>query len=84
MPQDIGPSVALSCTNLSLQQELDEVLNRRQSVEKEVMSLVGNWLLLQLLPFILEEGACEGVVLSWIDITRLKTIELTLQAEHHF
>jgi two-component system CheB/CheR fusion protein len=87
MPQDIGPSVthlALPCTNLSLPQELDDVLNRRPRVEKEAMSLAGNWLLLRLLPFISEEGACEGVVLSLIDITRLKTIELALHAEHHF
>jgi two-component system CheB/CheR fusion protein len=72
MPQDIGHSVthlALPFNNISLHQDLDDILNRHQSVEKEVVSLSGNWFLLRLLPFISEEGACDGVSLSsmpWI------------------
>lgn len=87
MPQDIGCSInhlSLPFADLSLRQDVDDVLERQQGVEKEVVSGEGDWFLLRLLPFMSEEGACEGVVLSLIDITRLKTTEAVLQEERRF
>ena len=49
-----------------------------------MVSSAGDWFLLRLLPFMSEAGACEGVVLSLVDITRLKTTEAVLQAERRF
>ncbi len=84
---DIGRPVdhlALPFAGLSLRQEMDAVMVQQQGVEKEVVSGKGDWFLLRLLPFVSEEGTCEGIVLSVTDITRLKTAEAVLQDECAF
>ncbi len=84
--QDIGRPIdhlALPFTDIgnALRQDMDDVMVQQRVVEKEVISGEGHWFVLRLSPYMSEERRCEGVVLSLIDITRLKTAEERLQEE---
>jgi two-component system CheB/CheR fusion protein len=55
--------------DVRLQQDLDLVLERLQSIEREVQSDAGRWYLMRLLPYRTSDDHIDGVVISFLDIT---------------
>ncbi len=64
--------------HLNLRQEAETVLTNLSPVEKEVHSDSGQCFTLRILPFRTEENKIEGVVATFVDVTRLKQSEASL------
>jgi two-component system, chemotaxis family, CheB/CheR fusion protein len=60
-------------------QDIEQVFEKLQPVEREVRSTEGLWYIAKLLPYRTAEDRIEGVVLSFIDISRRKLVEQRLQ-----
>lgn len=79
LPQDIGRPLDHIAYHLSNQElmlaDVRLVLNTGTRIEKEVSTNEGQWFLKRLLPFRNEDGAVDGVVLTFTDITKLKHAE---------
>lgn len=82
---DIGRSIGIfadnfiETNNVPIFKDAELVLLSKTIVEKEVTSLNGNTFLKRITPFITKAGDDpEGVVITFIDITRLKRIEREL------
>jgi PAS domain S-box-containing protein len=79
------PSTAGPVTDFTLLARYDEfeadarqVLHKLEPLEREVAGDQGRWYLSRLLPYRIESGQVEGVVLSLIDITERKRAEQAL------
>jgi two-component system, chemotaxis family, CheB/CheR fusion protein len=80
MEHDLGrplAEVAHTLVQTDLCGDVQEVLRTGVRIEKEVQRRDGTWLLLRLLPFLIANNLCQGVVLTCIDITHLKQTEET-------
>ena len=80
LPQDIGREFSsfnheLKCKNLI--DRIEHVLRTSQSADEEIQNNAGNWYLMRLLPYY-SLGKVEGVLLTLIDITRIKKTEQQL------
>jgi two-component system CheB/CheR fusion protein len=64
-----------------LSQDIDKVLDDLQPVEREVVSTNGEWLLIKILPYRTVENAVKGIVITFVDINKLKTAQLQLKNE---
>lgn len=81
LPQDIGRPIT-GFTNLldePLIEALQQVLSNGTPVEKEIHDSEGNCYFLRILSYRISPAALDGVVLSLIDISPLKTAETRLQ-----
>jgi len=82
LPQDIGRPIDHIAYHLANQREMLEdvrqVLKNGQTLEKEELTTDGQWLLKRVLPFWTENGAIEGVVITFTDITRIKQAEQSI------
>ncbi len=81
LPQDIGRAIT-GFTNLldePLIDALQQVLISGNPIEKEIHDSDGNSYFLRILSYQISPAALEGVVLSLIDISALKTAEARLQ-----
>ena len=82
LPQDIGrPLEHIACHLESQEQMLKDVrhvLAKGQTIEKEVVTREGQWLLGRLLPFRTENKVIDGVVMTFTDISRVKSAERKL------
>ena len=81
LPQDIGRD--FSSFNHELQYEnlidkIEHVLSTEQSTDEEVQDTAGNWYLMRLLPYN-SLGSTDGVLLTLIDINRIKQTEQQLE-----
>ena len=80
LPQDIGREFSsfnheLRCKNLI--EMIDRVLQTSKPADEEIQNSAGNWYLMRLLPYY-SLGKVEGVLLTLIDITRIKKTEKQL------
>jgi len=62
-----------------LVEDVEEVLKNLGRIEKEVRTKDGTWLLMRILPYRTMENTIEGVVITFIDITRQKNAEKKLK-----
>ncbi|GEM_PF-3302405 len=76
---DVGRPVNHIADNLAgydrLAPDLKEVLDTLVPVQREVKSSDGAWCLLRILPYRTRENRIEGAVITFVDITRLKSAE---------
>ncbi|MEN1678212.1 MAG: chemotaxis protein CheB [Planctomycetota bacterium] len=80
IPQDVGRRLDTFTHNIRYDRLLEkvvQVVNTRQSIEREVQDQHENWYLLRIMPYI-TRGQVDGAVLTLIDITSLKRAELKL------
>jgi two-component system CheB/CheR fusion protein len=80
MPQDIGRPIDHIAYHLSQQEvmlaDINRVLSNGIPVEQEEKTRDNTWLLKRIMPFRTETGQVEGVVITFTDITTIKTAEL--------
>ncbi|HIJ94387.1 MAG TPA: GAF domain-containing protein [Desulfuromonadales bacterium] len=79
LPQDIGRPIDHIAYHLSQQEEMladiSRVLQNGRAVEQEEETKDNKWLLKRIMPFRTETGQIEGVVITFTDITVIKTAE---------
>ncbi|WP_243438696.1 chemotaxis protein CheB [Fundidesulfovibrio soli] len=79
LPQDIGRPIQHISSNIVDDPEM--LVNARRVLEsgtpsqKEVMTASGVWLLKRILPYRTEAGLIDGVLITFVDISRLKQAE---------
>ncbi|MEZ4598586.1 MAG: chemotaxis protein CheB [Syntrophotaleaceae bacterium] len=82
LPQDIGRPIDHIAYHLANQEQMlkdvREVLSTGKTMEKEVFTQEGQWLLKRLLPFRNENRVIDGVVMTFTDISRIKEAEQKL------
>ncbi len=83
MPQDIGRPIDHIAYHLSNQDEMlsdiHRVLADGNPLEKEEQTRDKTWLLKRIMPFRIENGQVEGVVITFTDVTSIKAAELKVQ-----
>jgi two-component system CheB/CheR fusion protein len=82
IPADVGRPLLdinskLATTDLS--GDLERVLERLNTIEREVETRDGRWHLMRLLPYRTAEDRIDGVVVTFLDITERKTAEEALR-----
>lgn len=80
IPQDVGrriDSFTHNVKNLALLDALERVLRSEEPLELEVDDAKDEWYLLRILPYF-SKGVVEGLVMTLINITSLKSAELRL------
>ena len=82
IPADVGRRL-LDITNKLITDDLaadvERVLERLQTIEREVETREGRWHLMRLLPYRTAEDRIDGVVVTFLDITQRKRAEEALQ-----
>ncbi|PYI87108.1 MAG: hypothetical protein DME26_07160, partial [Verrucomicrobia bacterium] len=79
IPSDIGRSIGDLTSNLNydqLQTDAAEVLHKLMFKEKEVQTKDGDWRQVRISPYRTTENVIAGVVITFVDINRLKKAEL--------
>jgi two-component system CheB/CheR fusion protein len=82
IPADVGrPLLDITSQLLSadLAADAERVLDRLQTIEREVETRDGRWHLMRLLPYRTAEDRIDGVVVTFLDITGRKQTENALQ-----
>lgn len=90
LPQDLGRPLnhlSLTFADERLLQDVKRVVQGGERVERELQTPSGDWFLLQIQPFLMDNGTGDGAILSFIDISDLeraqsavKDSQLLLQA----
>jgi two-component system CheB/CheR fusion protein len=82
---DIGRPFAHISNRLSQEMNLDPLIQRvqdlREAQEHELRDDNGRWYLLRMLPYRVNNGIYSGVILTFIEITRLKRTQLELMEQ---
>lgn len=81
LPQDVGRSIEAFSHNIlhdTLLQDVERVMTTETSFEKDVQDRHGKWYLLRILPY-RSKGRVDGIVITLVDITRLKRTEAELR-----
>jgi two-component system CheB/CheR fusion protein len=82
IPADVGrplPDITTRLTIDSLAEDVDTVLDRLHTIEREVQTRDGAWHLMRLLPYRTADDRIDGVVLTFVDITQRKRAEEALR-----
>ncbi|HEY0170561.1 MAG TPA: PAS domain S-box protein, partial [Pyrinomonadaceae bacterium] len=82
IPADVGRPLADLTSKLEgdgLVEDAEQVLERLRTVEREVRTRGGDWFLMRQLPYRTSEDRIEGVVLTFLDITRRMRAEESLR-----
>ena len=82
IPSDVGRPIGDLSSSLvyeQLEADATEVLRRLGSKEKEVQTKDGEWRLVRIHPYRTTENVIEGLVVTFMDITRLKKAERAAQ-----
>ena len=58
--------------------DVEEVLRNLGRVEKEILTKNDSWFLMRILPYRTVDNTIDGVVVTFIDITKQKTLETKL------
>ncbi len=85
--KDIGRSMSHFKTSLAdedLAQEAQAVLNTLVPLEREVRSLDGRWYLMRITPYRATDNFIDGVVITFIDISEVKRLELEAERARDF
>jgi two-component system, chemotaxis family, CheB/CheR fusion protein len=80
---DIGRPINHISTNIrysGLINDIEMVLRKNESIEREVELQNGLNLLLRLMPYLTQENKVEGVVISFVDITTITTLNNIIRA----
>jgi len=75
---DMGRPISDIVHNLAydnLLRDIDEILRNLGRIEKEVRSKTGQWYLMRILPYRTTENAIDGVIVTFVDISRQKKAE---------
>ncbi|QKG58166.1 PAS domain-containing protein [Hymenobacter sp. BRD128] len=87
LPGDVGRPLAHFTSSLRyehLLRDVQQVLDRLTSVETNIQTTRGEWYTLRILPYRSLDNYINGAVLTFTDITALKTLEARLQAAARF
>jgi len=82
IPSDVGRPIGDLASNLQydqLQADAAEVLRKLNSKEKEVQTRDGEWRQVRIHPYRTTENVIEGLVVTFVDINRVKLAELVAQ-----
>jgi two-component system, chemotaxis family, CheB/CheR fusion protein len=82
--QDIDHSIVnirLGIPVEDLEQPLDRVINNKESVRKEIYAGKNSWFQTRIRPYLTEEKTVGGAVLSFADISELKTLAQQVKAQ---
>ncbi|MGN6185365.1 MAG: CheR family methyltransferase [Thermoanaerobaculia bacterium] len=82
IPADVGRpllDINSKLTATELGSDLERVLERLNTIEREVETRDGHWHLMRLLPYRTAEDRIDGVVVTFLDITERKNAEAELQ-----
>jgi two-component system CheB/CheR fusion protein len=82
IPADVGRSISDIVHNLQYDELVDdvqEVLKNLGKIEKEIRTKAGNWYLIRILPYRTVENAIDGVVVTFVDISKQKRLEEQLK-----
>ena len=85
---DIGRPVSHLSSTLfdheTLTEDVRRVLDSLAPYEKEVRTVDGDWFLMRIQPYRTLENVIDGVVLTFVDILRLKRAEAVIQTERDY
>jgi two-component system CheB/CheR fusion protein len=82
IPHDVGRPVTDLSTkirDIDLGKVSRDVLKNLGAVEKEVQNLDGNWYIMHVMPYRTTENIIDGVVITFTDVTEMKTSRETLE-----
>ncbi|WP_089720363.1 ATP-binding protein [Candidatus Entotheonella palauensis] len=82
LPRDLGRPIDHITSRLEderLLQDAQQVLGTGVPIIQEVRQRPDRWMLRRLHPYRTEQGTCEGVVLTFVDVSDLKAAEAMLQ-----
>lgn len=82
IPSDIGRPISHISTNIqqdNLIDEINTVLRTKETVEKELVLSNGNMYLMRILPYIRQDKQTDGVVITFVDITAIKELDMLLK-----
>lgn len=83
MESDIGRPIEHISTNIrdySLSSDISSVVKTGKSVEKEVQLKSGKVSLMRILPYVRQDKAIDGVVITFIDISQIKELDNIIKA----
>jgi two-component system CheB/CheR fusion protein len=83
LPADVGRPITHFASTLrhqNLAQDVKLVLDRLVSVEANIQTTTGEWYAMRILPYRTLDNYISGAVITFTDITGLKTLEAQLQA----
>jgi two-component system CheB/CheR fusion protein len=87
IPSDVGRPIGDLVSNLNydeLERDATEVLRTLNSKEREVRTKTGGWRLVRILPYRTMENMIDGLVVTFIDINKLKMASEEAQAAKLF
>ena len=87
VPSDVGRPITHFSNTLrheNLAQDVQQVLDRLVSVEANIQTTHGEWYVMRILPYRTLDNYISGAVITFTDITALKTLETELQATTRF
>ena len=82
LPADVGRPITHFASTLrheTLAQDVRQVLDRLVSVETNIQTTDGEWYVMRILPYRTLDNYISGAVITFTDITALKTLEAQLQ-----
>lgn len=81
IPKDIGRPITDISTDLiycNMSETVREVINSQKSIENQIPTHDGRWFLIRIMPYCTLENTTDGVVITFLDITIAKMLELNL------
>ncbi len=82
LPQDLGrplSHLSLTFTDEPLLQDITRVVQGGERVERVLQTPSGEWFLLQIQPFLMDNGTGDGAILSFIDISDLERAQAAVK-----
>ncbi len=82
IPSDIGRPINHISTNIQQDSMIDDihsVISHKKTLEKEMVLSNGNMYLMKVLPYIRQDKQTDGVVITFVDITAIKELDMLLK-----
>ncbi|TWW00768.1 CheR family methyltransferase [Chitinophaga pinensis] len=82
IPSDVGRPINHISTNIQQDSMIDDihlVIRTKRIVEKEMVLSNGNMHLMKILPYIRQDKQTDGVVITFVDITMIKELDMLLK-----
>ncbi len=82
IPSDIGRPINHISTNIqqdSMIEDIQAVIRHKKTLEKEMVMSNGNMHLMKILPYIRQDKQTDGVVITFVDITAIKELDMLLK-----